>query len=753
MHKLLPIIIFYVLISINIPNVIHAQEARLNIENKILPDHKVSGKLFGDFIEFLNHYVNSPRGMWAQELQDRSFDMYDTVTWDKSRFWFKFGKVENAKHKWQLSNDKYNENGKFSSQFKTDTDDEIGIYQWVYMNDSVNHQFYVYHKGTIDLDLFLELRDENDATLFSTKVGKNTIDWSKSEVSIPAIKGVHYAKLILSIRKKGKMLLDEASLMPVNNVHGIRYEFFKLYEGWQPGIIRYPGGSFADLPQNNLEFCIGPIDKRQSPNETWRHIIQRMDFGLNEFLWLCDTLNAEPHITLNFENSTPEAAANYVEYCNGDTNTYWGKLRKQNGHPLPYNVKYFEIGNEQWANDSIYANRYLEFYKAIKKVDPNIKAIIDGNHWIGKKNINNLFSVVEDNCQIYGYHPAFIANGTSLSKDTLFLFLSSAGNFYEFTFKQIGNWIKDKGYAKNMKQGLSEWWINYGTDDNWTLDTIKMNSSLESGITTASVMISTIKYSNTIELAARTQGIGLLRCAINPATNERSFFGTPSYHSLAMLSRHTGDFVMQSNIVSDSFHLDLTQDFKIEFDNQYIDGVVTKTEDSIYIALINRHLNNSINMIIRLDSIGIIADAVEYSLSSNNYTDANTQMQPYKIVSKRKDIHIFGGVMLAPHSFTIYALAISKILKMPILHDDEDIIYFPNPTLDYVNILLSNKLKEKVKIKMYDMLGKNIDLRDRINDTFLGYKILTTNLQEGLYFIHIFSDDFSKTLKIMKLEE
>ncbi len=109
--------------------------------------------------------------------------------------------------------------------------------------------------------------------------------------------------------------------------------------------------------------------------------------------------------------------------------------------------------------------------------------------------------------------------------------------------------------------------------------------------------------------------------------------------------------------------------------------------------------------------------------------------------------------MLPPHSFTIYALALSKIIKIPTLLDDEDIIYFPNPTEDYVNILLSNKLKEKVKIKMYDMLGKNIDLRDRKYDTFLGYKILTFNLQEGIYFIRIFSDDFSKTIKIIKLEK
>ena len=39
----------------------------------------------------------------------------------------------------------------------------------------------------------------------------------------------------------------------------------------------------------------------------------------------------------------------WVEYCNGTHDTYYANLRRQNGHPEPYNVKYWALGNEIWG--------------------------------------------------------------------------------------------------------------------------------------------------------------------------------------------------------------------------------------------------------------------------------------------------------------------------------------------------------------------------------------------------------------------
>ena len=51
-------------------------------------------------------------------------------------------------------------------------------------------------------------------------------------------------------------------------------------------------------------------------------------------------------ICVNADGSTPQEAADWVEYYNGSTDTPMGRLRAENSHPEPYNVRLWEIGNE-----------------------------------------------------------------------------------------------------------------------------------------------------------------------------------------------------------------------------------------------------------------------------------------------------------------------------------------------------------------------------------------------------------------------
>ena len=63
-----------------------------------------------------------------------------------------------------------------------------------------------------------------------------------------------------------------------------------------------------------------------------------------------------------------------------------GAFRAANGHPEPYNVKLWEIGNELYGSWQIghttaedYAKRYLAFRDAMLAVDPSIQFIVNGN--------------------------------------------------------------------------------------------------------------------------------------------------------------------------------------------------------------------------------------------------------------------------------------------------------------------------------------------------------------------------------------
>jgi hypothetical protein len=70
------------------------------------------------------------------------------------------------------------------------------------------------------------------------------------------------------------------------------------------------------------------------------------DFGLDSILRFCERHNIEPVLTVPHHLNDPVYAAEMVEYCNGETTTPMGTIRASRGHPEPYGVTYWCIGNE-----------------------------------------------------------------------------------------------------------------------------------------------------------------------------------------------------------------------------------------------------------------------------------------------------------------------------------------------------------------------------------------------------------------------
>ncbi len=73
--------------------------------------------------------------------------------------------------------------------------------------------------------------------------------------------------------------------------------------------------------------------------------------GLEEFLELCQAIDAEPYYTLP-ETTGPEDAAAWIEYLNGGISTPYGALRAAHGHPASWlsifpNI-HLPMGNENW---------------------------------------------------------------------------------------------------------------------------------------------------------------------------------------------------------------------------------------------------------------------------------------------------------------------------------------------------------------------------------------------------------------------
>lgn len=60
-----------------------------------------------------------------------------------------------------------------------------------------------------------------------------------------------------------------------------------------------------------------------------------------------------------------------IEWANGDVTTKWGKLRAEQGHPKPFNLKYIGLGNEEKISPE-FAERFKYVYDRVTKAHPEI---------------------------------------------------------------------------------------------------------------------------------------------------------------------------------------------------------------------------------------------------------------------------------------------------------------------------------------------------------------------------------------------
>ena len=183
---------------------------------------------------------------------------------------------------------------------------------------------------------------------------------------------------------KGKFMIGTASLMPADNVNGMRPDTLVLLKELDAPLYRWPGGNFVS--GYDWRDGVGDVDRRPpKKNPAWTGL-EHNDFGLDEFVAFCREVNAEPMIAVNTGFGDAHSAYEEVVYANGSVDTPMGKWRAQNGNPAPYNVEFWCVGNEMYGAWQLgfmslehYTLKHNRFAKKMWKADPSIKLVGVGN--------------------------------------------------------------------------------------------------------------------------------------------------------------------------------------------------------------------------------------------------------------------------------------------------------------------------------------------------------------------------------------
>lgn len=350
----------------------------------------ISPHIYGQFLEHIGPIVN--HGLWAEMIDDRKFfgPILDAepppptdprAVWrGRTRSWIRIGAAD------AVTLDKQNAYvGEHSPLLRPSGSERVGFQQGgiaLLKGKRYEGHIVIAGEGNTRVDVSL-IWGEGDKARQVVTVPALSASYSSHALAFSAPLTTNDARIEVAASGNGTVRVGALSLMPSDNVEGFRAEAIAQLKQINAGVYRFPGGNFVSA--HEWRNAIGPRDKRPPIYDPVWKSVQPNDVGTDEFLTLCRLLDADPYITASAGFGDAWSAAQLVEYVNGDISTPMGKLRAQNGHPEPYGVKLWGIGNEPWGDWQFghmpvaqYVYKHNDFAKAMRKVDPSIVLIAGG---------------------------------------------------------------------------------------------------------------------------------------------------------------------------------------------------------------------------------------------------------------------------------------------------------------------------------------------------------------------------------------
>jgi len=137
------------------------------------------------------------------------------------------------------------------------------------------------------------------------------------------------------------------------NTTVFRDDVVKALKQLNPGTIRMMAAGAAlgsDVP-NQLQ----PVFARyRSSASSTKTNVSAISYGIDEFIHLCQTVGADPWITIP-TSTTPQEMQEFIQYLTGDGSDQWSAIRVANGQVKPWTTVFgkihIELGNETWNGD------------------------------------------------------------------------------------------------------------------------------------------------------------------------------------------------------------------------------------------------------------------------------------------------------------------------------------------------------------------------------------------------------------------
>lgn len=366
------------------------QQANIRVNCAKVGTDRINPFLFGHFVEDIRDHMDA---MLAYPLKDMDFES-NPKSDGVSGQWYPYTNGRSTLYAVEPAAPKHSGHSQMIRVFSED-EGFAGIAQNIAVKGGVSYGLTLFARASIEIrHLIAEIVDLQSQEIISRcSVPLSGHDWKEYKASLAVARPCAKAELRVYVPAEherwrdsvatGIIWLDHLSILPDDSVGNVKKEVVDMARGLNAGMMRLAGNYISAYHWRN---GIGPLYERPNMiNEAWGGWTAKY-FGTDEFVRFCRELDVEPMICVNAGSGTPEEAAEWVEYCNGGPDTPMGALRAANGHPEPYGVKYWEIGNEMFGPWQVghctaeqFAHRYVRFAKAMKAADDGIVLLACGD--------------------------------------------------------------------------------------------------------------------------------------------------------------------------------------------------------------------------------------------------------------------------------------------------------------------------------------------------------------------------------------
>ncbi|MCD7723362.1 MAG: hypothetical protein LUH82_05375 [Clostridiales bacterium] len=236
-----------------------------------------------------------------------------------------------------------------------------------------------------------------------------------------------------------------------------------------------------------------------------------------------------------------------IEFANGDSETtYWGALRAEYGHEEPYNLKYLELGNENWGE--IYWRNFEALYAEVKAVYPDITIITTA----GTSGSGDAFDYAWETAN-ESYSDCYVDEH----------YYTASSYLYEINDRY------DSYDRSGAKVFLGEW---AATADGW--GTMQTKSNMIEAVEEATYMTALERNSDIVAMSCYAPTFAKVNSQ-NWTINEIWFDSqetvlTPAYYTQMLYTNNTGTQYIDTSFSDDVDVKELAQSVTVDADEQVI---------------------------------------------------------------------------------------------------------------------------------------------------------------------------------------